>query len=90
MRKSKGEPATGFTLYMDAVLAASQPGHPEEREAALAIAGRVWRHFDTLTTAMGHAYLDEMTDRGADWKDILLRVYRGIGDDRRGEPDGRG
>jgi hypothetical protein len=68
------------TLW-DAVLAASRPEHPEEREAALAIAGRVWRHFDTLTTAMGHAYLDEMTDRGLLGHDLFDGLLAGRGDE---------
>ena len=68
------------TLW-DSVLAASRPDHPSEREAALAIAGHVWRHFDTVTTVMGHAYLDEMTDRGLLGHDLLDALLAGRGDE---------
>jgi sugar diacid utilization regulator len=68
------------TLW-ESVLAAARPDHPGEREAALAIAGRVWRHFDTVATVMGHAYLDEMTDRGLLGHDLLDGLLAGRGDD---------
>jgi hypothetical protein len=70
----------GETLW-ESVLEAARPDHPAEREAALEVAGRVWRHFDTVTTAMGHAYLDEMTDRGLLGHDLLDGLLAGRGDD---------
>ena len=70
----------GETLW-NAVLAAARPDCPEEREAALAIAGRVWRHFDAVATVMGHAYLDEMTDRGLLGHDLLDALLAGRGNE---------
>jgi sugar diacid utilization regulator len=69
----------GETLW-ESVLAASGPDRPEEREAALAIAGRVWRHLDSVATAMAHGYLDEMTDRGLLGRDLLDALLAGRGD----------
>jgi hypothetical protein len=71
----------GAETLWESVLAASRPDHPSEREAALAIASRVWRHFDTVATAMGHAYLDEVTDRGLLGHDLLDGLLAGRGDD---------
>jgi hypothetical protein len=64
----------------ESVLEVTRADHPQEREAALAIAGRVWRHFDEVTTAMGHAYLDEMTDRGLLGHDLLDGLLAGRGE----------
>jgi sugar diacid utilization regulator len=70
----------GETLW-EAVLAAAHPERPEEREAALAISGRVWRHFDAVATVMAHAYLDEMTDRGLLGHDLLDALLAGRGEE---------
>jgi PucR C-terminal helix-turn-helix domain/GGDEF-like domain len=67
------------TLW-ESVLAASGPDRPEEREAALEIAGRVWRHLDSVSTAMSHGYLDEVTDRGLLGRDLLDALLAGRGD----------
>jgi hypothetical protein len=53
----------GETVW-ESVLGAARLDRPEEREAALQIAGRLWRHVDLVSTAMAYAYLDELTDRG--------------------------
>jgi sugar diacid utilization regulator len=72
----------GETLW-ESVLAAARLDHPEEREAALAIAGRLWRHVDVLSTVMAHAYLDEMTNRGLLGRDLLDALLAGHGDSER-------
>jgi sugar diacid utilization regulator len=72
----------GETLW-ESVLATACLDVPEEREAALRIAGRLWRHVDIVSTAMAHAYLDEMTDRGLLGRDLLDALLTGQGDDER-------
>jgi sugar diacid utilization regulator len=72
----------GETLW-DSVIATARPGHPEEREAALRIAGQLWRYVDTVSTAMGYAYLDEITDRGLMGRDLLDSLLAGRGDSER-------
>jgi sugar diacid utilization regulator len=72
----------GETIW-ESVLAVAHVGRPDEREAALRIAGRLWRHVDVVATAMAHAYLDEMTDRGLMGRDLLDALLAGQGDDER-------
>jgi sugar diacid utilization regulator len=72
----------GETVW-EAVLAEAQRDCPEEREAALRIAGRLWRYVDVVSTAMAHAYLDEITDRGLLGRDLLDSLLAGQGDDER-------
>jgi sugar diacid utilization regulator len=72
----------GETIW-ESVLSVAHVGRPEEREAALQIAGRLWRHVDIVGTAMAHAYLDEMTDRGLLGRDLLDALLAGQGDDER-------
>jgi sugar diacid utilization regulator len=72
--------------FWDAVLGAARIDQPEEREAALQIAGRLWRHVDVVSTAAAHAYIDEMTDRGLLGRDLLDALLSGHGD---GEQIGR-
>jgi sugar diacid utilization regulator len=69
----------GETVW-ESVLAAARLGRPEEREAALALTGRLWRHVDAVSTAMAYAYLDEMTDRGLLGRDLLDALLAGHGD----------
>ena len=69
----------GETVW-ESVLAAARLDRPEEREAALEIAGRLWRHVDVLSTTMAYAYLDEMTDRGLVGRDLLEALLTGRGD----------
>ncbi|MCW3065864.1 MAG: hypothetical protein JWN32_3036 [Solirubrobacterales bacterium] len=69
----------GQTVW-ESVLAAARLDRPEEREAALEIAGRLWRHVDVVSTAMAYAYLDEMTDRGLLGRDLLDALLAGRGD----------
>src|SRR5206468_502233 len=57
--------------------------HPEEREAALLIAGRLWRYVDVVSTAMAYAYVDEITDRGLLNRDLLESLLAGHGEDER-------
>lgn len=71
----------GAETLWESVLAAARPDQASEREAALAIASRMWRHFDAVATAMAHAYLDEMTDRGLLGHDLLDGLLAGRGDD---------
>ena len=72
----------GETLW-EAVLAETALDQPQEREAALAIAGRLWRHVDVLSTAMAHAYLDEVTDRGLLGRDLLDALLAGRGESQQ-------
>jgi sugar diacid utilization regulator len=72
----------GQTVW-ESVLAAARLDRPEEREAALQIAGRLWRHVDLVSTAMAYAYLDEMTDRGLLGRDLLDSLLAGQGDGER-------
>ena len=72
----------GETLW-DSVLAAARLDRPQEREAALQIAGRLWRHVDAVSTAMAYAYLDEMNDRGLLGRDLLEALLAGQGDGER-------
>jgi sugar diacid utilization regulator len=72
----------GETLW-ESVLTTACLHLPEEREAALRIAGRLWRHVDVVSTTMAHAYLDEMTDRGLLGRDLLDSLLTGQGDDER-------
>jgi sugar diacid utilization regulator len=51
--------------------------------AALRIAAQLWRHVDVVSTAMGYAYLDEVTDRGLLGRELLDALLAGNGDDER-------
>jgi sugar diacid utilization regulator len=53
------------------VLASARTDVPQEREAALEIGGQVFRLADRISTAVTHAYLDEITDRGLLRRDLL-------------------
>jgi sugar diacid utilization regulator len=72
----------GETVW-ESVLAAACLQRPDEREAALRIAGRLWRHVDVVSTAMAYAYLDELTDRGLLGRDLLDALLAGHGDSER-------
>jgi sugar diacid utilization regulator len=72
----------GETLW-EAVLSEARPGRPHEREAALMIAGRLWRYVDAVSTAMAYAYLDEVTDRGLLGRELLDALLAGHGDCER-------
>ncbi|HEY6762040.1 MAG TPA: helix-turn-helix domain-containing protein [Baekduia sp.] len=48
----------------EAVLSSTRPDEPEEREVALELAGRIWRHVDRLSDAAAAAFVDEIADRG--------------------------
>jgi sugar diacid utilization regulator len=72
----------GETVW-GSVLAAARLDRAQEREAALDIAGRLWRHVDVLSTTMGYAYLDEITDRGLQGRDLLDALLTGQGDGDR-------
>jgi sugar diacid utilization regulator len=72
----------GETLW-ESVLEAARLDRPEEREVALEIASRLWRHVDVVSTAMAYAYLDEMTDRGLLGRDLLDALLAGQGDGER-------
>ena len=53
---------------------------PEEREAAMEIGSRIWRHVDVMSTAAAHAYLDEVTDRGLLHRQLMDALLAGRGD----------
>ena len=72
----------GETVW-ESVLEAAQLDRAEEREAALDIAGRLWRHVDVLSTTMAYAYLDEVTDRGLQSRELLDALLTGHGDGER-------
>jgi sugar diacid utilization regulator len=69
-------------IAWDAVLAAAGDG-PGEREAALAVAGRVLALLDMVSTAGTAAYLDELSDRGLLRHDLLAALLAGDGDRER-------
>jgi sugar diacid utilization regulator len=64
----------------EAVLAAARVDHPEEREAALEIGSRIWRHVDIISTTAALAYLDEVTDRGLLARELMDTLLAGRGD----------
>src|ERR1700754_1346522 len=64
----------------EAVLAAARRDELMEREAALEIGRRIWRHVDVVSTAAAHAYLDEVTDRGLLSRRLLDVLLAGRGD----------
>jgi sugar diacid utilization regulator len=72
----------GETVW-ESALAAARLDRPKEREAVLVIAGRLWRHVDVLSSAMAYAYLDEITDRGLQSRDLLDALLTGQGDGER-------
>jgi sugar diacid utilization regulator len=72
----------GETVW-ESVLTAARLDRPEEREAALDIAGRLWRHVDVLSTTLAYAYLDEITDRGLQSRDLVDALLTGQGDGER-------
>ncbi|MEA2381519.1 MAG: hypothetical protein QOH72_1490 [Solirubrobacteraceae bacterium] len=72
----------GETVW-EFVLAAAELDRAEEREAALGIAGHLWRHVDVLSTTMAYAYLDEVTDRGLQSRELLDALLTGHGDCER-------
>jgi sugar diacid utilization regulator len=67
----------------DTVLGAAQTDSPNEREAALEIAGVVVELADRISTAATHAYLDEICHRGLLRRDLLnaLLTAKGTGDE---------
>jgi hypothetical protein len=69
------------SVCWDAVLEAARADEPQEREAALEIAGHVGRLVDRLSTAITHGYLDEVTDRGLLRRDLLDALLTGIDSD---------
>jgi len=74
-------------VFWERVLATARADVPEEREAALEIAGRVLRHVDLLSTAMASAYLAEArgisSDREVLCRDLLEALVTGRGDSER-------
>lgn len=63
------------------ILAVTSPGSEAEREAALAVAGRVMAYVDQLSVTVAQAYLDEVTgvlgDREAVRRDLLEALVSG-------------
>jgi sugar diacid utilization regulator len=64
----------------EAVLAAARVDHADEREAALEIGSRIWRHVDVISTTTARAYLDEVTDRGLLRRELMDTLLSGRGD----------
>jgi sugar diacid utilization regulator len=69
----------GATVW-DAVLGAARVEHPEEREAALELGSRIWRHVDVISTTAALAYLDEVADRGLLGRELMDTLLAGRGD----------
>jgi sugar diacid utilization regulator len=69
------------TVCWDTVLGVARTDSPNEREAALEIAGVVGDLADRISTAATHAYLDEISDRGLLRRDLLdaLLTAKGTG-----------
>ena len=74
-------------LTWEAVLACARPEVATEREAALQIAGEVFRHLDTMSALWASAYLAEAegvsSDRAVLRRDLLDALIAGKGDDER-------
>lgn len=68
-------------VVWEQLLAAISPDVPEEREAALWMAGRIMRHVDTVSHAVAQAYLDEAAgvwrDREVVRRDLLETLIAG-------------
>jgi sugar diacid utilization regulator len=69
----------GATVW-EAVIEAARVDHAEEREEALEIGSRIWRHVDVISTTAAHAYLDEVTDRGLLGSELLHTLLAGRGE----------
>jgi sugar diacid utilization regulator len=73
----------GHTMW-EAVLDATRVDEPDEREAALAIAGHVMQHTDALSTAVAASYSAEAqgvsSDRAVLRRDLLDALIAGQGD----------
>jgi sugar diacid utilization regulator len=66
----------------DAVRRVARTDVPQEPEAALEIGARIMRLADRIATAVTHAYLDELTDRGLLRRDLLDALLTAKGDGR--------
>ncbi len=68
-------------IVWQTILEAARPEDPQERDAALRIAGRVIAHINTVSTAVAQAYLDEAqgvwTDREVVRRDVLEALLAG-------------
>ena len=67
-------------VVWDAVHAAARRDRPAERDAAMEIGSRIWRHVDLISTTAAHAYLDAVTDRGLLSRQLLDMLLTGRGD----------
>jgi sugar diacid utilization regulator len=63
-----------------AVVDAARADRPAEREAALEIGSRIWRHVDVVSTTAALAYLDEVNDRGLLGRELLDALLAGRGE----------
>jgi hypothetical protein len=74
-------------LTWEHVLACARTDEPGEREAALQIAGEVFRHLDTMSATWASAYLAEAegvsSDRAILRRDLLDALIAGKGEDER-------
>lgn len=59
-------------IVWETILSTADAAVPEEREAALKMAGRVLEHIDLVSTAAAQAYLDEAEDVWSD-REVLRR-----------------
>ena len=64
----------------EAVVSGVQAGDEAERDAALDIGARIWRHVDVISNTGANAYLDEITDRGLLGRQLLDGLLAGRGD----------
>lgn len=68
-------------IVWQTILDAARPDDPQERDAALRIAGRVIAHINIVSTAVAQAYLDEAqgvwTDREVVRRDVLEALLAG-------------
>jgi sugar diacid utilization regulator len=74
-------------ITWETVLEESRPDEPDEREAALHIAGHVLRHMDSMSVAVAAGYLAEAegvsSDREVVRRDLLDDLISGQGDNER-------
>src|ERR1700748_995687 len=69
------------TICWQGILTVARVDSPREREAALAIAARVFDLGDRISIVLAQAFLDEITDRGLLRRDLLEALLTAQGDD---------
>jgi sugar diacid utilization regulator len=69
------------TICWQGILTVARVDSPREREAALAIAARVFDLGDRISIVLAQSFLDEITDRGLLRRDLLEALLTAQGDD---------